>query len=127
MPTTSAADSLNHDPLLRETVGGRYFIERLIGRGGVGLVYLARDTKENRRVVVKVLAPHWTDDDDAVARFDREALRMAKLDHPNVVKMYDHGHHGDQAYIVMEFLDGEPLRQYLNRKEYLALDRKSVV
>jgi serine/threonine protein kinase len=122
MSTTSAADSLNHDPLLRETLGGRYHIERLIGRGGVGLVYLARDVKENRRVVVKVLAPHWTDDDDAVARFDREALRMAKLDHPNVVKMYDHGHHRDQAYIVMEFLDGEPLRQYLNRKQYLSFE-----
>lgn len=122
MSTTSAADSLNHDPLLRETLAGRYYIERLIGRGGVGLVYLATDKQESRRVVVKVLAPHWTDDEDAVARFDREALRMAKLDHPNVVKMYDHGHHRDQAFIVMEFLDGEPLRQYLNRKKYLGFE-----
>lgn len=120
--STAAENSLNHDPLVGETLGGRYKIDRLIGRGGIGLVYLALDQVEGRKVVVKVLAPHWTDDDDAVARFDREALRMAKLDHPNVVRMYDHGHHGDQAYIVMEFLDGEPLRNYLNRKKTLSFE-----
>ncbi len=120
--STAAENSLNHDPLVGETLGGRYKIDRLIGRGGIGLVYLALDQVEGRKVVVKVLAPHWTDDDDAVARFDREALRMAKLDHPNVVRMYDHGHHGDQAFIVMEFLDGEPLRNYLNRKKTLSFE-----
>ena len=120
--STAAENSLNHDPLVGETLGGRYKIDRLIGRGGIGLVYLALDQVEGRKVVVKVLAPHWTDDEDAVARFDREALRMAKLDHPNVVRMYDHGHHGDQAFIVMEFLDGEPLRNYLNRKKTLSFE-----
>jgi serine/threonine protein kinase len=122
MSTGTAENSLSHDPLVGETLGGRYKIDRLIGRGGIGLVYLALDEVEGRKVVVKVLAPHWTDDDDAVARFDREALRMAKLDHPNVVRMYDHGHHGEQAYIVMEFLDGEPLRNYLNRKKTLGFE-----
>ncbi|MCH9688940.1 MAG: protein kinase [Deltaproteobacteria bacterium] len=122
MATNTAQDSFDYDPLLGKTVGERYTIERLIGRGGVGLVYLAHDPVDERQVVVKVLAPHWAEDDDAVARFDREALRMAKLDHPNVVKMYDHGHFGGRAYIVMEFIRGEPLRRYLNRRKRLPLE-----
>src|SRR5690606_20433939 len=78
MATSTASEGFNQDPLLGKTVGGRYAIERLIGRGGVGLVYLADDPVEQRKVVVKVLAPHWAEDRDAVTRFDREALRMAK-------------------------------------------------
>src|SRR5262245_27344488 len=89
MATSTASEATNHVPLIRKAVGGRYVIERLIGRGGVGLVYLADDSRTHaRQVVVKVLAPHWAEDRDAVARFNREALRMAKLDHPNVVKMF---------------------------------------
>lgn len=123
MATQPAKDSLSHDPLINETVGGRYRIERLIGRGGVGLVYLADDTDHpGKKVVVKMLAPHWAEDRDAVARFDREAKRMERLDHPNVVKMFGHGRHGEAAYIVMEFLDGEPLRRYLNRHKALPFD-----
>ncbi|MCA9707001.1 MAG: protein kinase, partial [Myxococcales bacterium] len=122
MATTTASDSFTQDPLLGKTVGGRYAIERLIGRGGVGLVYLAQDRTEQRQVVIKVLAPHWASDDDAVARFDREAQRMARLDHPNVVKMYDHGHFEGRTYIVMEFIRGEPLRRYLNRRKRLSIE-----
>ena len=122
MATSTATDSLHHDPLLGRTVGNRYAIERLIGRGGVGLVYLAHDRKERRQVVVKVLAPHWAEDRDAVARFDREARRMSELDHVNVVKMYDHGHFEGRTYIVMEFIRGEPPRRYLNRRKRLPLE-----
>lgn len=122
MATSTATDSLHHDALLGRTVGNRYAIERLIGRGGVGLVYLAHDRKERRQVVVKVLAPHWAEDRDAVARFDREARRMSELDHVNVVKMYDHGHFEGRTFIVMEFIRGEPLRRYLNRRKRLPLE-----
>lgn len=124
MATSTASDTHHHDPLLGKAVGERYVIERLIGRGGVGLVYLADDTHAvgERKVVVKVLSPHWAQDRDAVVRFDREALRMAKLDHPNVVKMYDHGHFEGRAYIVMEFIRGEPLRRYLNRRKRMPLE-----
>jgi len=123
MPIPSAKEPLSHDPLLNETIAGRYVIERMIGRGGVGLVYLALDReKDNRNVVVKVLAPHWAEDADAVARFDREAERMSRLEHPNVVKMFAAGKHRGAAYIVMEFLDGEPLRQHLNRVKRLSFE-----
>lgn len=124
MATNTASDTKPRDPLLGKTVGGRYVIERLIGRGGVGLVYLANDTAPGGRgqVVVKVLAPHWAEDRDAVLRFDREALRMAKLDHPNVVKMYDHGHLDGRAFIVMEFIRGEPLGRYLSRRKRMPVE-----
>ncbi len=122
MATNTATNSLDYDPLLGRKVGDRYAIERLIGRGGVGMVYLATDMVEQRHVVVKVLAPHWAQDDDAVARFDREALRMARLDHPNVVKMFDHGHFMGRTYIVMEFIRGEPMRRYLSRRKRLPLE-----
>ena len=122
MATSTASESHHQDPLLGKAVGNRYAIERLIGRGGVGLVYLAEDKIDGSQVVVKVLAPHWAEDRDAVARFDREALRMAKLDHPNVVKMYDHGTFEGRAFIVMEFIRGEPLRRYLSRRKRLPLE-----
>ncbi len=124
MATSTASSTQHLDPLLGKTVGERYVIERLIGRGGVGLVYLADDTHApaERKVVVKVLSPHWAQDRDAVARFDREALRMAELDHPNVVKMFDHGHFEGRAFIVMEFIRGEPLRRYLNRRKRMPLE-----
>ncbi len=122
MATNTASDSITHDHLLGKTVGGRYVIERLIGRGGVGLVYLTTDTQEQRELVIKVLAPHWAEDGDAVARFDREAQRMAQLDHANVVKMYDHGHFEGRTYIVMEFIRGEPLRRYLDRRKRMSLE-----
>ncbi|MEX1367843.1 MAG: protein kinase, partial [Nannocystaceae bacterium] len=97
-------------------------VERLIGRGGVGLVYLATDTQQHRQLVIKVLAPHWAEDRDAVIRFEREAKRMAELDHPNVVKMFDHGQFEGRTYIVMEFIRGEPLRRYLGRRKRLPLE-----
>ncbi|MEM9454440.1 MAG: protein kinase [Myxococcota bacterium] len=122
MATNTASDSFNTDPLLDKTVGGRYAIERLIGRGGVGLVYLAQDKRLSRQVVIKVLAPHWASDGDAVARFDREAQRMARLDHINVVKMFDHGHFEGRTYIVMEFIRGEPLSRYLSRRKRMPLE-----
>ena len=73
------------DPLIGRRLGGRYTVERLIGRGGVGLVYLAHQSDAPHDVVVKVLAPHWVCNDDAVARFDREATRLGALRHPNIV------------------------------------------
>lgn len=108
------------DPLIGQTLGGKYAVVRLIGRGGVGLVYLARHAE--RDVVVKVLSPHWADDAEALARFDREAKRLAGLHHPNVVEMLDFGRDGDRAYLVMEYLRGELLSDFVSRKRRLSLE-----
>jgi serine/threonine protein kinase len=109
------------DPLIGRRLGGRYTVERLIGRGGMGLVYLARQLDTPNDVVVKVLAPHWVRNDDAATRFDREATRLGALRHPNIVTLLDHGHEDGTAYLVMEHLEGELLREFLSRRGPLPL------
>jgi len=100
---------------------GRYTIVRLIARGGVGLVYLARQSVSNAAVVVKVLAANLVGDAETSARFDREAQRLRGMQHPNIVAMIDYGHANGLAYLVMEYLQGELLSAYCQRKGPLAL------
>jgi serine/threonine protein kinase len=121
MSTTRAERPRTLDPYLGAVLGGRYRIERLIGRGGMGLVYLATDEVDARDVVIKLLAPHFVDDATAVSRFEREGKRLQQLAHPNVVQLLECGHDRGQAYIAMEYLDGEPLRRHLKRRGPLPL------
>jgi eukaryotic-like serine/threonine-protein kinase len=119
---TAKVSEVSSDPLVGQTLGGKYAIVRMIGRGGVGLVYHARQTNPGRDVVVKVLAPHWASDAEAMARFDREARRLSSLQHPNIVEMFDFGHEDDRAYLVMEYLAGELLSEHVARKKRLSLE-----
>lgn len=116
------SNEASSDPLVGQTLGGKYAIVRLIGRGGVGLVYHARQLDLGRDVVVKVLSPHWATDNEALARFEREAKRLAGLHHPNIVDSYDFGREGDRAYLVMEYLAGELLSEHVSRKKRLTLE-----
>ena len=109
-----------HDPQPGMAIG-RYTIVRLIARGGVGLVYLARQAVSNAAVVVKVLAGNLIGDAETTARFDREAQRLRGIQHPNIVAMVDYGHADGSAYLVMEYLEGELLSAYATRKGPLAL------
>ncbi len=102
-------------------IGGRYTVVRLIARGGVGLVYLARQAVSNNAVVVKVLAANLVGDEEASARFEREAQRLRSMQHPNIVAMVDYGHANGSAYLVMEYLQGELLSAYAARKGPLSL------
>ncbi len=102
-------------------MGGRYQVDRLIGRGGMGLVYLGRELLDDRELVLKMLAPHWADEPTAVARFEREGKRLSELRHPNIVGLFDIGHQDDHPYIVMEFIRGIPLRKVLKKKGRLSL------
>jgi serine/threonine protein kinase len=122
MSQTSKALHLPADPLIGHALGGKYVIKRLIGRGGVGLVYLAEQLDVDREVVVKLLAPNWADDDEALARFEREARRLSGLKHPNIVTMLDYGKEGRRAYLVMEYLQGESLTDYVERQGRLTLE-----
>ncbi|MEM6291472.1 MAG: protein kinase [Myxococcota bacterium] len=110
------------DPLVGRTFGGKYTIRRLIGRGGVGLVYLADDEEEGREVVLKLLAPDWIQNDEAVKRFEREAERLGSVRHPNVVRMFGSGHTDGRAFLVMEFLEGELLSRYVTEKKHLDVE-----
>ena len=83
----------------------------LIGPGGMGTVYKARHRELERPVAVKVLHAHLQDDAAFAERFVREARTLARLDHPNIVRVYDFGHREGVYYLVMEFVDGATLRQ----------------
>ncbi|MCI0399584.1 MAG: protein kinase, partial [Chloroflexi bacterium] len=92
---------------------GRYIIEGELGRGGMAVVYLARDPLVGRKVAVKVLPRQFTFDPQFRARFQREAQVIASLDHPAIVPVYDFGEHEEQPYIVMRFMGGGSLADRL--------------
>ena len=110
------------DDLEGEIISGRYRITRRIGKGGMGVVYLAAQTNLDRNVCIKVLNPALLDDADAVGRFEREARGLSRLQHPNIVTIFDYGRDGNLAYIVMEYAQGETLGKYLKAHGPLKLD-----
>jgi TolB-like protein/Flp pilus assembly protein TadD len=93
---------------------GPYEILSPLGAGGMGEVYRARDSKLKREVAVKVLPQALSADPDALARFEREALAVAALSHPNILSIFDFGTQDGTAYAVMELLEGETLRGKLD-------------
>ncbi|MGH9253276.1 MAG: serine/threonine-protein kinase [Vicinamibacterales bacterium] len=93
---------------------GAYEIAALIGTGGMGEVYRARDPRLGRDVAIKVLPPAFSTDPERLARFEQEARAAAALNHPNILAVHDVGQHDGAPYIVSELLDGETLRDRLN-------------
>ena len=90
----------------------RYQISKLLGRGGMGAVYLATDSRLDRKVAIKMLPPELGDHEEALTRFEREAKAMAALEHPNIINVYDYGSTPKgHLFIVMEFIDGTDLHQ----------------
>ena len=97
-----------------ETIlGNRYEIIRKIGDGGMAFVYEAKDRLLNRVVAVKVLRPEFVDDEEFLAKFKREAEAVANISHPNIVNVYDVGCDGKVNYIVMEYIDGQNLKEII--------------
>jgi eukaryotic-like serine/threonine-protein kinase len=96
--------------------GGRYRIERVLGSGGMAIVYLARDLELDRPVAVKLLAENLAGDEAFRERFLREARHAAALSHPNVAAVFDAGEEDERPYIVMEYLDGETLAEVIARR-----------
>ena len=94
---------------------GAYELLGPLGSGGMGEVYRARDTRLKRDVAIKVLAGHTLNNPDARARFQREALAIAALNHPHICTIYDIGHEQGVDFIVMEYVDGETLSSRLSR------------
>jgi serine/threonine protein kinase len=96
---------------------GRYDIIRVLGKGSMGLLYEARDPNLDRRVAIKTIKVENLSASAAAdydARFKTEARSAARLQHPNIVSVYDSDYHGDMAYLVMEFIQGEDLKNYLD-------------
>ena len=100
----------------------RYRIVDKIGVGGMADVYLGEDTLLGRQVAIKVLHANFANDDEFVTRFKREAQAAGKLNHPNIVNMYDVGFDQDLHYIIMEYVNGETLKEYITRHGRLSID-----
>ena len=92
---------------------GPYPIERELGRGGMGIVYLGRDTKLDRPVAIKVLPDLVAGDADRLARFEREARLLASLNHPNIAGIYEIEESEGNRYLALEFVDGPTLAERL--------------
>lgn len=100
-------------------IDGRYEIIEEIGRGGMAIVYRAKCLVLNRYVAIKVLRPEYRDDLEFIKRFKIEAQSAGSLSHPNIVSIYDVGNEDDLEYIVMEYVEGITLKQYLSAKGVL--------
>jgi serine/threonine protein kinase len=99
-----------------KSIGDRYELGERLGHGGMATVYRARDRKLDREVAIKLLADNFAGDDDVRKRFSREARLAAKLDHPNVVQVFDVGEEDGRPYIVMEYVAGGTVGDRLNRR-----------
>ena len=101
--------------MIGTVLSGRYRLEAKLGSGGMSTVYLARDTTLDRPVAIKVMHREMSEQADQLERFRQEARAVAKLSHPNVVAVIDAGEDGGHPYIVFEYVEGETLKQRINR------------
>jgi serine/threonine protein kinase len=91
-----------------------YELKSIIGEGGMGSVYLAEHTQVKRKVAIKVLRPQFTKNEEIKARFKNEASTMAHLHHPNIVSLFDYLEDESGMYLIMEYVEGKPLDEYIN-------------
>jgi non-specific serine/threonine protein kinase len=104
-------------PISKGTMISHYKIMEKIGAGGMGEVYLAEDTELNRKVALKFLPPHLCQDEDCRARFKREAQAAAKLNHPNIVTIYEVGDYNGRPYFAMEHVEGRALKDVIKKDD----------
>src|SRR6056297_2394011 len=102
-------------------LNNRYKIIKEIGRGGMAIVYSARDTLLERTVALKMLRPEYKSDSEFIDKFRQEAKAVAKLSHPNVVSIYDIVVDEDKIYLVMEIIEGETLKDIIKRRGKLSI------
>ncbi len=122
-PAVPQQPVITTDALTGRTLDQKYYLESKLGAGGMGTVYCARRLLIGDKVAVKVLRPDQVADPQAVKRFRREAQTAARLKHPNVVTIYDFGVSGDSLiYLVMELVEGDSLRQLIEREGTLPED-----
>jgi serine/threonine-protein kinase len=102
--------------MVGELIAGRYELEELVGKGGMSSVYRAQDRLLERTVAIKLLHEHYSRDEDYVERFRREARAAAQLSHPNIVTVIDRGEDAGRQFIVFEYIDGQNLKQLVEKK-----------
>lgn len=104
------------DKFVGKRLDGRYEIQEIIGVGGMAVVYKARDNVEDRIVAIKILKDEFTTNEEFVRRFKNESKAIAMLSHPNIVKVYDVSFGDLIQYIVMEYIDGITLKEFIERQ-----------
>lgn len=109
--------------LIGERINDRYKILDFIGGGGMANVYLARDMILERDVAIKILRLDFANDDEFIRRFHREAQSATSLVHPNIVNIYDVGEEKDIYYIVMEYVEGKTLKQYIQDHHPIPIEK----
>lgn len=112
------------DPYIGKRLAEKYFVEKLLGTGGMGQVYQAKHELMHRRVAIKIMRAQFVSDQMSVKRFNVEAIALGKLEHPHIIATYDHGTtiHG-QPYIVMEYLQGRSLADLVKELRGLPVGR----
>jgi eukaryotic-like serine/threonine-protein kinase len=108
--------------MIGELLAGRYELQDVAGSGGMSSVYRARDTVLERTVAIKILHEHYSDDPEYVERFRREARALAQLNHPNIVTVIDRGEFEGRQFIVFEHVEGENLKELVDREGQLPVD-----
>ena len=108
--------------MIGRVISGRYVVQAIVGTGGMAVVYRAFDKKKNRVVAIKVLRPEYESDEEFVRRFSREAEAASKVSHENIVNMLDVGTDGDLRYIVMEYVDGQTLKDMIRQQGCISPD-----
>src|SRR5712692_10592106 len=112
------------DPLLGQTIAGKYRIEQLIKRGGMGAVYRGKHVLMDKTVAIKVLRPALAVDDAVVARFSREAKAASRISHPHAVNVTDFGEaENGVVFLVMEYLEGRALKEIIKSEGPIPLAR----
>jgi len=109
--------------MIGRRLGGRYEVEQRVGGGGMAVVYKAHDNLLNRTVALKILRSQFVHDDDFITRFRREAQAAASLSHSNVVNVYDVGEEDEIQYIVMEYVEGQTLKELITKEGALPVEQ----
>src|SRR5262252_9305270 len=112
---SSARTPTRSDSLVGQKIGN-YEILALIGAGGMGEVYLARDSRLDRQIAIKILPSQFTQDPAQVARFEREARAASALNHPNIITIHEIGQEGAIHFIATEFIEGRTLREIITNE-----------
>ncbi len=114
-------DNEYNDRYLGMLLDGRYELLECIGSGGMAVVYKAMDNRLHRQVAVKIMRQEFADNEKFRQRFQTESHAIAKLNHPNVVNVFDVSHSDNVEYIVMELVNGQTLKQYMRSKKHLGV------
>jgi eukaryotic-like serine/threonine-protein kinase len=122
-PTTQGAQGQQNQGSydVGDVIATRYEVLKLLGRGGMGVVYLVHDRKHDRKIALKTLLPQYAANKRAIGRFVREVNAVRKLDHPGIIKILDARQYKDLLYYTMEYVEGVRLRDYMRKRGKLGL------